>query len=71
MAVLSRDVDDVKQKLASLSGLVTDLADLKLQVLQLTDRVNKLPNHTEVITKLQNDIRHLYAKLGVSGSSVH
>ncbi|XP_067927798.1 SUN domain-containing protein 2-like isoform X2 [Watersipora subatra] len=64
IAVLTREVEEFKGKLSTLTSILADLAALKMEVAALGDKVAAFPDHRDDIARLHRDIKGLLANLG-------
>ena len=62
---LSKDVDDLKGKLSSLSLLAHEVEELKRRLEALQSEMRSRPNYKDAITSLQQDLHRLQLRLGV------
>ena len=69
--MLTREVEEFKGKLSTLTSILADLAALKMEVAALGDKVAAFPDHRDDIARLHRDIKGLLANLGVSESLRH
>lgn len=64
LKALTRDVEEVKMKLSSLSDITAELTNLKARLAHISDLTDTKADR-QSITKLQNDLKKLQLKLGV------
>ncbi|KAF6018596.1 sun1 [Bugula neritina] len=63
LKALTRDVEEVKMKLSSLSDITAELTNLKARLAHISDLTDTKADR-QSITKLQNDLKKLQLKLG-------